>query len=455
MRAKKLSAVILISSILLSMGPGCSKKSKTDSGIATIKGNGSGDAVYELVSSKNSRSKSKDEELKKAYSEFVVGMVNRCAEGSGDENFLVSTDSVLFALEMTAAGADGETLDQMLSTLMPGVDKEDALLFAVDRMDQIKSSQLKIANSVWLNDDVKGAFYSDYLTYVEKNFDAKIAAIPFDKSGVKRVNSWVEDNTNGMIPELIDELSTDDVMVLINALAFDAKWKKTFEEKDIKDLNFRRADGSSERCRFLCGSDDVTFLHNENAYGFYKPYEGGKYAFMVMLPGKTKDDFGIYDSLDDLLSGNTTSKHSDGDDGITYDINSFVSRMTAEDYWAFWNSSNSDDVDYKFPEFTSEYSTSLSGILQDMGMEDAFDPSAADFGNMSDLKPLSISDVIHSTKIEVNATGTRASASTGVIMEHNSVVMKREVICDRPFAYAIVDLETGLPLFFGTVTHVN
>ena len=175
---------------------------------------------------------------------------------------------------------------------------------------------------------------------------------------------------------------------------------------------------------------------------------------MIMLPGKAKDDEILAD-LDDILNGRSSTSHVDEDDGITYDINSFVANMTAEDYWKFWESKNRDDVEYKFPEFTSEYSTSLKGILQDMGMEDAFIPSRADFGNISNLTPVSISDVIHKTKIEVNALGTKAAASTGVIMEHNDVIQHRKVICDRPFAYAIVDLETGLPIFFGTVTGID
>jgi serpin B len=209
------------------MGTGCSKKSKSKSNIATLDQASGENAIYDQVASKSSKGKTSDEELKKAYSEFVVGMVNRCAADSGNENFMVSTDSVLFAMEMTAAGADGETLDQMLGTLMPGVDKEDALLFAADRMDQIKSSQLKIANSVWINEKSEPAFFSNYLKYVENNFDAKIDALPFDASGAGKINSWVNDNTDGMIPTLIDTLESEDLMVLVNALSFDAKWKKT------------------------------------------------------------------------------------------------------------------------------------------------------------------------------------------------------------------------------------
>lgn len=453
MRSKQLVAGILTFSILLSMGSGCAKKSKST--IQTIENKNAGNAIFDQASGKSAKSLSSDKELKKAYSEFVLGMVRRCAERSGTDNFLISADSVLFALEMTAAGADGDTLDQMLGTLLPGTDKEDAFLFAVDRMSQLKSNQLKIANSVWINDNFNGSIYSDYLKYVERNFDAQIGSVPFNNSGVNTINSWVKDNTDGMIPELVEELNSEDVMVLVNALAFDAKWKKRFESQDIESKTFHRSDGTDERCQFLCGENDVAFLYNDSAVGFFKRYEGEKYAFMVILPGRPADD---YIDIEALINGTADTGHRDEEYRNT-DINEFLTNMTAEDYWKFWNSYHPGgqeyEVEYAFPEFTSEYSTSLKDILKDMGMEDAFSDSAANFENMSDLKPLFIGDVIHTAKIEVNAEGTKAAASTGVVMEHNGVATHQKVICDHPFAYAIVDVETGLPIFFGTVEHVN
>lgn len=453
MKVKKLIATTLTASLLLATATGCSKGTKSKSNIETIKQDNSNTAIYELASSKSYKNKSSDEKLKRAYSEFAIGMINRCAENSGKENFMVSPDSVLFALEMTAAGADGDTLDQMLETLVPGANKEDAFLFAVDRLDQIESDQLKAANSVWINEDSKGAVYKNFLKYVEKNFDAQVGAVPFNSTGVKEINSWVHENTNGMINKLLDELHSEDKMVLANALAFDAKWKKKFEVKDTRSMKFRRGDGTDEFCTFLCGENDVTYLSNDKATGFYKMYEGGKYAFVVMLPGAPESDF---DDLELLLGSSGSSKKEETKpDYSNVDINEFIADMTAEDYWDFVSGGCSDDVEYAFPQFTSEYSTSLRDILKDMGMPLAFDATRADFGNMSNLTPLFISDVIHKTKIEVNAEGTKAAASTGVIMEHNDVVMKRKVICDRPFAYAIIDLETRLPIFFGTVEHVK
>ena len=68
MKAKKLFAGILISSILLSTASGCAKKTKTKSGLATIDKDNGNDAIFELVSGKSAKSKSDDEDLKKAYS---------------------------------------------------------------------------------------------------------------------------------------------------------------------------------------------------------------------------------------------------------------------------------------------------------------------------------------------------------------------------------------------------
>ena len=77
----------------------------------------------------------------------------------------------------------------------------------------------------------------------------------------------------------------------------------------------------------------------------------------------------------------------------------------------------------------------------------------ADFSNMTDIGVF-ISRVIHKTHIEVNRSGTRAAAATAIEMKCMAAMEPEEmrsVICDRPFAYAIVDVESGLPVFLGTL----
>ena len=76
---------------------------------------------------------------------------------------------------------------------------------------------------------------------------------------------------------------------------------------------------------------------------------------------------------------------------------------------------------------------------------------------MSEDTPLFIGDVIHKTFIEVCEAGTRAAAVTVVEVMGATAIMEppKEVILDRPFLYMIVDCETELPIFIGTVNEIS
>ena len=102
----------------------------------------------------------------------------------------------------------------------------------------------------------------------------------------------------------------------------------------------------------------------------------------------------------------------------------------------------------------------MTQTMQDMGMELAFDEENADFSGMTDSTEfwLYLNGVRHMTFIEVDATGTRAAAVTSVSGGAECVSVEeieyRNVILNRPFVYAIVDVETGLPVFMGTVNQL-
>ena len=105
----------------------------------------------------------------------------------------------------------------------------------------------------------------------------------------------------------------------------------------------------------------------------------------------------------------------------------------------------------------------LTGVLADMGMELAFDPVSADFGNMARLEPywnVCIDQVLHKTWMKIDAQGTEAAAATAVIMTEAAMAAPEEeppkvVILDRPYVMGIWDTETHSILFVGAVNHVG
>ena len=439
MKTKRMMAALLTSSLLLSMAAGCAKKEKKpkrtqkpSNNVQTTERPSNQTAIFELMNAQAQNPGSVDEEeLKKAYSQFVFGVMKQCLKAAHGKNVLISSDSILFALEMAASGADGDTLDQMLQTMMPGVENEEGFQYAIDRMKRLESNELSIANSAWINKDLGGMVYDDYLSFVKKKFDAEIQSLKFDSSAVDTINNWVCEKTDGMIEKLIDDVESDSLLMLVNAITFDAKWADPFQDHSVTDDIFTTHDGTEQTVKFLHGGEDARYLYTDNMQGILKNYEGGKYAFMTILP-----------------------------DDETVDINEFMQDLSEDEYWEFWDSrteSSDFQLIYKFPEFKTEYGTDLAPILYDMGMKDAFDPGKANFSNMGDSQ-FYIGKVIHKTYIDVNRSGTRAAAATVIDVKCGAAMAPDEiryVMCDRPFAYAIVDTSTGLPVFLGTVETVN
>ena len=112
------------------------------------------------------------------------------------------------------------------------------------------------------------------------------------------------------------------------------------------------------------------------------------------------------------------------------------------------------------PEFTDDYDIQMKDMLMAMGMENAFDPTGADFTDM--MEPVTadewmiwIGDVLHKTHIEVDRAGTRAAAVTAIEMRAAGCAPIQEepirIILDRPFIYGIIDNATGLPIFLGCI----
>lgn len=363
----------------------------------------------------------------RGYNDFSFNlMANVINSEANNTNIMVSPASVMFALDLCAAGANGNTLDEINNLFAPNSNPMEQQAFASNFMDRINSSEeadISIANAIWGNSDRLGnGVNMDYLNYVDETFGATYEAQPFTMSTVNEINSWVDEHTNHMIDHVLDSLSEEATMVLVNAISFESEWLSQYEDYDISSYLFNNASGGTTTVDMLTSEENVYF-ETELATGFLKYYIDGNYAFVVMLP---KDE--------------------------SISANEFLANFSGSDYQEFIDSISYENVIAKMPEFTYDYDSSLVEILQNMGVEEAFTENADFTGICSE--GLFISDVIHKTHIDVNRDGTSAAAVTAVILDTCEImeIEAREVILDRPYAYAIVDVNNGyLPIFVGTV----
>ncbi|WP_347490375.1 serpin family protein [Desulfoscipio sp. XC116] len=358
-----------------------------------------------------------------AIANFAVKLLQNSAVP--EENTLVSPLSVLCALAMTANGAEGATLAQMEDAFGLHVPElNDYLHTYLQNLPSGDKYKVSVADSIWFRDDKNLTVKKDFLQTNADYYSASIYKAAFDETTLKDINAWVSDNTDGMIENILDEIPNGAIMYLINALAFDAEWANIYSEDQVRDGAFTTESGATRDVEMMYSSEH-RYLEDGNATGFVKYYADRRYAFAALLPNE----------------------------GVS--VADYIASLTGDGLMSTLNNAQNVAVETAIPKFESEYAVEMNDILKAMGITDAFDADSADFtGIVESAGNIFISRVLHKTHIAVDEKGTKAGAATAVEMKLTGALLDKPptVHLDRPFVYLLIDCDTNLPIFIGTVT---
>lgn len=360
-----------------------------------------------------------------------IDLFKAMSKESKNKDLLISPLSIEFALAMTANGAKGQTRAEMEKLLGGDMTIEELNYYLNNYVSLLPTDdkyKMHIANSIWFRDEENRLTVNE--AFLKKNKDfygAQIFKKNFnDSQTVKDINDWVKTNTDGMIDKIVDGISGDTVMYLINALCFDAEWEKQYLLSDIAKRDFTNISAETKKVDMM-HSEESYYIETENAKGFMKHYKDKKYSFVALLPNEN-DIYGYIDSL--------TPEY----------IESALNNVQNKGGYAV------------IPKFSYEYELSMNGVLKSLGMPTAFDSEKADFTDMatSTRGNIFIGDVLHKTFIQVDELGTKAGAVTKVEMKDECAPMYEwEITLDRPFVYMIIDNANNMPIFMGTLTDVK
>jgi len=363
-----------------------------------------------------------------ASNSFAFGLFREVNRAHADSNVFLSPLSASMALGMTTNGAAGATLDSMRAALgfgqlaLADMDASYQSLIALLRgLDP--NVDFRIANSIWYRQGFP--FEASFLDLGRRYFDARIEALDFADPGAPGViNGWVNDNTNGRIPTIVDQIPADAVMYLINAIYFKGAWTVRFDPADTRDGPFFAPGGSAASARFMSLRDTLRYYEDASLQAVDLAYGGGPFAMTVVLPREGGD-------VNALIGGLTASGWRDLTGGFT-----------------------TREVDLYLPKFRLTWEDLLNAPLGALGMGIAFRPGEADFTGMSRQAghQLFISKVKQKTFVDVNEEGTEAAAATAVEIGVTSVGPERPVMrVDRPFLFAIRERYSGTLLFIGKI----
>jgi len=381
--------------------------------------------------------------------EFALAAFQRLITADdADDNLLISPHSILSALAMVYAGAEGETRRQMREVLRFALE-EPALHQAFQTLDEVlaeraqverddddddaRGFELSVVNRLWGHHDYE--FLSDYLDRVERYYGAGIERVDFESdpnAARLQINAWVEEQTRERIQDLLPSgaLNEDTRMVLVNAIYFLASWQDAFEEEQTRTEPFQRLDGSSVDARLMHRTGRYPVHVGADTLAVSIPYLGGKVSLLALMPASADADFDTWQAT-----------------------------LNREQFDAAVAGLETKRVALAFPRFTSDSGFRLARLLRQMGMLDAFSRTTANFERMTGIGPgvvgrsLYIDEVFHKTFIDLDEAGTEAAAATAVVMMRLTALPVEEdpltVRFDRPFIYAIYDHPTDTILFLG------
>lgn len=357
-------------------------------------------------------------------SAFAWGMYDNLAAEPG--NLFFSPFSISAALSMTLAGAEADTETEMASVL--GVANESAWHPALGALindlngAHNRGYTLHVANRIFGQQDYP--FETDFLAVCEDDYGAPLESVDYGDPETARttVNTWVEDQTNDRIEDLLPSgsVTVDTRLVLANAIYFLGDWAEQFDPANTREDTFRLADGSSVQTDLMWQTDaDYELSWFTGGSAIRLPYQDDEVSMIVMLP--------------------------DEDDGLP----ALEARLAAEfEDWV--DGLNPSEVTLALPKLEMSWELELSTALKALGMPLAFDAGLADFSGIAGgLEPLWIDGVYHKAFVSIDEVGTEAAAATGVVITTESA--PPSFVVDHPYLFVIRDDLTGSVLFVGRV----
>ena len=365
---------------------------------------------------------------------FSFKLLQQVNRQQPNNNLLLSPLSAEMLLAMVCNGADGQTQTQMLAALgFEGLSLADLNSYNRLLLNQLPTidatTQLALANGLWAQSDFP--FLDTYLDMARQNYDAEVSNIDFSQpvKACRQINQWCSDHTDGLIPEVINEVDTDLVMLLANALYFKGIWREPFLSSNTSDASFYNLDGTTSTVRMMY--EEANYSHYEGA-GFSaisKQYGNGAFRMWFLLPDAT-------DSLEASLARL---------DATTW------STLTTEGCTGTFETS------FYLPHLDMKYERELNDDLMALGISDAFSAEAADFSAMAS-RPLYLDYVKQFTRLKLDEKGTEAAAVTiGAMNKITSIgpSQHRTFRLDRPFVFFITEANTHAILFAGKVVKLD
>lgn len=355
---------------------------------------------------------------------FAISFFEATGYATEEENYCISPASAMWALAMSANGADGKTAQEIYAALgNPDAYKNreefnNTQLAGIMALGDNEDSEINVANSIWIDNkiDVKEQFKSTS----EKYYNAAVKSVALS-SATDEINRWCSKETNGKINHIIDLLPSTSQIAILNALWFKGRWLVPFTKEKTRKKDFRKADGKTVKVDMMKQACYATYYEDKFMQATARNLEDIKYSMLFILPAEGVSTESAVERLNRIYD-------KDFAKGERYIF------------------------EFEVPKFKIEFGTDVTPVFKELGIKRAF-TGKADFSGISKTG-LSIDNVIQKNCISIDETGIEAAGATAIMRcgaWPPPPDKKKHMKLDRPFIFAIRENVNGTILFIGRV----
>ena len=358
------------------------------------------------------------------------------------DNAAYSPINLYMAGSMLTEMADGETRQQLLNIL--GTEdmgtlqnQNNALWNAVYDFGDDVDFPCKLANSLWVRENL--LCKKSTIQNLATSYHASSYRGPVGEQMDQAIQTWVNRETGGKLEKEAKGIQTqeDTACVLMSTLHLRDQWVTPFDENSTLQNMFHTQDGEEILTDFMNQTIHANVLEGEDYLAASLNMEGGR-SMRIILPEE-----GV--NMNEFIQEN-------GADALVDVCGSKMDEV------------GQSELVLSLPKFSFHSTLDMVPILQELGVQDAFNYSA-DFSNLqtdetdgtqeAKIKSIFVDKVSQSSVISVDETGCSVDSFTEVQMLYKGggIADKRYIMnCNRPFLFVITSGE-GIPIFMGVVNY--
>ncbi len=357
--------------------------------------------------------------------DFSVRLFQQQSSKIGNHSTVISPLSTAFVLGMVNEGAEGQTSNEIAAALgMKGKDKATVSQLFAQYIKAIPSADndatVAMANNVSVNQLF--SLKDSYQTAMEKGYGASVFSLDFSTSeATTAVNSWCSQHTRGLIPTITEELSNEDVVCLLNAIYFKARWANAFNKADSQGLHFTNGN-IRQTLTAMTKTGTMQYGEQRGLQALRLPLAQGRYAMTFVLPSADQE------------------------------LTAFVRSLTAQQLGTF--SFDEQTVEAYIPVFATTVDNDLIGLLKGIGITRLFRKDAELTHMVNGGEGLYVTTMKQNTRLGVDEDGCEGAAVTLAELKlgadiNDNAPERKFFIANRPFVYYISEVQSGTILFMG------